>query len=143
MNSKIFIQGAIPGEFIATSIAKHQRKTTIGAHNIFLGQVRADQIEGREVIGIDYETYQDMAERIIQEIREYAIQKYQLTCLHIFHSIGKVRTGEICFFVMASSKSRAQVYAATEDVVDKVKEGVPIFGKEWVGEEDYYWKQNI
>ena len=42
-----FIQGAISAEFIGNSIAKHQSKTTIGAHNIFLGQVRGDEIDGK------------------------------------------------------------------------------------------------
>ena len=40
----VFVEGAITSEFIASSIAKHQTKTTIGAHNIFLGQVRADEV---------------------------------------------------------------------------------------------------
>ena len=33
----VFIQGAISSGFIQNSIAKHQSKTDIGAHNIFLG----------------------------------------------------------------------------------------------------------
>ena len=41
----IFKQGAIPATLVAESIAKHQVKTQIGGHSIFLGQVRADQIE--------------------------------------------------------------------------------------------------
>ncbi len=40
----VFQEGAISSEFIANSIQKHQSKTNIGAHNIFLGQVRADEI---------------------------------------------------------------------------------------------------
>ena len=43
----VFIEGPISSEFIGQSIAKHQSKTTIGAHNIFLGQVRADEIDGK------------------------------------------------------------------------------------------------
>ena len=41
----IFIQGAITTAFIAHSIQKHSSKTDIGAHSIFLGQVRKDLIE--------------------------------------------------------------------------------------------------
>ena len=44
-----FINGAIASEFIGNAIAKHQSKTTIGAHNIFLGQVRAVEIDGKKV----------------------------------------------------------------------------------------------
>lgn len=142
MKHKILIQGAIPTQMIADSIATHQQKTHIGAHNIFLGQVRADQIGSNPVTGIEYEAYPEMTEKTIAALREYAIEKYNLTCLHIYHSVGRVRAGEICFFVFVSASHRKQVYAATEDIVNKVKEDVPIFGKEWVAEQEFFWKQN-
>ena len=41
----VFVEGPITPEKIATSIAHHQVKTNIGAHDIFLGQVRADESE--------------------------------------------------------------------------------------------------
>ena len=46
----VFKEGAITSEFIGNSIQKHQSKITIGAHNIFLGQVRADVIENKTVV---------------------------------------------------------------------------------------------
>ena len=46
----IFVQGAIDPAFIGESIAKHQIKTDIGGHSIFLGQVRADAIEDRKSV---------------------------------------------------------------------------------------------
>ena len=46
---KVFMQGGIPAAFIGQSNAKHQSNTDIGAHNIYLGQVRADVIEGKSV----------------------------------------------------------------------------------------------
>ena len=57
----VFKQGAISSEFIADSIAKHQTKTSIGAHNIFLGQVRADVIENKTIKAIEYTAYEEMA----------------------------------------------------------------------------------
>ena len=39
---KVFVEGSISPQFIADSIAKHSTKTSIGAHDIFLGQVRND-----------------------------------------------------------------------------------------------------
>ena len=57
----IFIEGPISPEKIAQSIANHQHKTNIGAHDIFLGQVRADTLEGKEVKAINYTAYDEMA----------------------------------------------------------------------------------
>jgi molybdopterin synthase catalytic subunit len=137
-----FIQGAISAEFIGNSIAKHQSKTTIGAHNIFLGQVRADEIDGQKVTAIDYSAYEEMAEQSFYNIREAAFAKYELSCLHIYHSLGIVKTGEICLFVFVSAPRRKVVYEALEYLVEEVKEKVAIFGKEIVEDETYTWKKN-
>ena len=53
----IFVEGAIPASFISESIAEHSTRTDIGAHEIFLGQVRADAIDGRAVVAITYSAY--------------------------------------------------------------------------------------
>jgi len=139
---KTFLEGAISSEFIAESIAKHQSKHSIGAHNIFLGQVRGDAVDGKQVTAIEYTAYEAMANEKLHEIREAALEKFDLTCLHIYHSLGRVNVGEICIFVFVSAKRRKQVYEATEYLVNQVKEQVPIFGKEIFENEDHQWKVN-
>ena len=139
---KSFVQGAISAEFIGNSIAKHQSKTSIGAHNIFLGQVRADEIDGKIVSAIEYSAYEEMAEESFHEIRESAFEKYDLTCLHIYHSLGIVKTGEICLFVFVSAPRRKVVYDALNFLVEEIKEKVAIFGKEIFEDESYTWKKN-
>ena len=139
---KSFVQGAISAEFIGNSIAKHQSKTSIGAHNIFLGQVRADEIDGKTVSAIEYSAYEEMAEQSFHEIRESAFEKYDLTCLHIYHSLGTVKTGEICLFVFVSAPRRKVVYDALNFLVEEIKEKVAIFGKEIFEDESYTWKKN-
>lgn len=139
---KSFVEGAISAEFIGNSIAKHQSKTSIGAHNIFLGQVRADEIDGKTVSAIEYSAYEEMAEQSFHEIRESAFEKYDLTCLHIYHSLGTVKTGEICLFVFVSAPRRKVVYDALNFLVEEIKEKVAIFGKEIFEDESYTWKKN-
>ena len=137
-----FIQGPIPATFIGDSIAKHQSKTSIGAHQIFLGQVRADEMEGKKVIAIDYSAYETMAENSLHEIREAAFAKYELTCLHIYHSLGFVKAGEICLFVFVSAPRRKVTYQALEFLVEAIKEKAPIFGKEIFEDKTHTWKKN-
>ena len=139
---KSFVQGPISADFIGNSIAKHQTKTNIGAHNIFLGQVRADVIDGKTVIAIEYSAYEEMAEQSFHEIRETAFEKYDLTCLHIYHSLGHVKAGEICLFVFVSAPRRKVVYEAINFLVEEIKEKVAIFGKEILEDETYTWKKN-
>ena len=141
-NKSSFIKGQITSEFIGNSIAKHQSKTTIGAHNIFLGQVRADVIDGKAVTAIEYTAYEEMAEQSFHEIREAAFAKFDLSCLHIYHSLGTVKTGEICLFVFVSAPRRKVVYEALEFLVEAIKEKAPVFGKELFEDESYTWKKN-
>ena len=137
-----FKTGAISTEFIANSIAKHQSKTNIGAHDIFLGQVRADKVEGKTVKAIEYTAYEKMANEKLHEIRETAFKEFHLTCLHIYHSLGKVVVGEICLFVFVSSPHRHEVFEALHQIVEKIKKEVPIFGKELFKDDSYQWKVN-
>jgi len=138
----IFMEGAIPPSFIADSIAKHASKTGIGGHNIFLGQVRADDIEGKKVSAIEYTSNIEMALEKMHEIRESIFAKYEITCLHVHHSLGKVNAGEICLFVFTSSKHRKVAIDACTECVEKIKAELPIWGKELFEGEGYQWKVN-
>jgi len=138
----VFKSGPISSEFIGTSIAKHQSKTGIGAHNIFLGQVRADEVNGKKVAAIDYTAYEEMANKKFHEIREAAFEKFNLTCMHIYHSLGTVKSGEICLFVFVSSPRRTDIFKALEYVVEAIKAEVPVFGKEIFEDQSHQWKVN-
>jgi len=138
----VFMDGAISSQFIGESIAKHQSKTTIGAHNIFLGQVRADEVDGKQISAIDYTAHQEMANAKFFEIRETTFEKFNLTCMHIYHSLGEVKAGEICLFVFVSSPRRKEVFKALEYIVEEIKAKVPVFGKEIFEDESHQWKVN-
>jgi len=140
--NELFIDGPIAPEVIAESIAKHASKRDIGAHSIFLGQVRADEIDGKTVQAIEYTAYRTMAEIKIAEIRETVFAAYPLTCMHIYHSLGSVPTGAICLFVFTSSKHRKAAIAACDEVVERIKNELPIWGREIFDDESHHWKVN-
>ncbi len=138
----IFQEGPIAANFIAESIAKHATKTNIGGHNIFLGQVRADEIDGNKVAAIEYTSHVEMALEKMHEIREAIFAKYPLTCMHIHHSLGVVSAGEICLFVFTSSAHRKVAIEACAECVERIKAELPIWGKELFEGEGYQWKEN-
>lgn len=138
----IFVQGAVAAAFIADSIQKHSSKTDIGAHSIFLGQVRRDVIDGKAVTAIDYTAFEEMALEKMHEIREAIFAKYNLTCMHVYHSLGRVAIGEISLFVFTSSKHRKAAIAACEETVERLKAELPVWGKEIFEDESYQWKEN-
>jgi molybdopterin synthase catalytic subunit len=137
---KVLHQGAISPVFVADSVAKHSVKTNIGAHTIFLGQVRKDMIQGKEVLEIEYSAYEKMAELEFNTIREESFLKFDLTCLHVYHSIGIVKAGEISLFVFVSAVHRKQVFEACSFIVEAIKKRVPIWGKELLSNGGFQWK---
>jgi len=139
---KVFINGEILPEFISESIRKHSTKKEIGAHSIFLGQVRDDLINGKKVVAIEYSCYEEMALETFHEIRESAFAKFNLTCMHIYHSVGKVDAGKISLFVFTSSLHRKNAIDACSWLVEEIKAKAPVWGKEILEDESYVWKIN-
>ncbi len=138
----IFMQGAIPSSFIGESIEKHSSNNSIGGHSIFLGQVRADDIEEKKVTAILYTAHEEMALLKMSEIREDIFAKYPLTCMHVHHSLGNVNAGEICLFVFTSSAHRKPAIDACSECVERIKAELPIWGKEIFDDNEYQWKVN-
>ncbi|MCA0383869.1 MAG: molybdenum cofactor biosynthesis protein MoaE [Bacteroidetes bacterium] len=138
----IFTEGPIAPAFISDSIAKHSSNTSIGGHSIFLGQVRADVIDDKQVIAIEYTAYNELALEKMHQIREAIFSKYPLTCMHIHHSLGRVAVGEICLFVFTSSAHRRAAIDACNEIVERIKNELPIWGKEILEDASHQWKVN-
>lgn len=139
----IFVEGAIDPVFVGTSLAKHASRTDIGAHEIFLGQVRADKVDDRAVTAIEYTAYREMALERMIAIREEAFGKWPgMTCLHVYHSLGTIKAGDLCFMVFASAPHRRDARDVVAYVVDRIKAELPIFGREVVEGGGYVWKTN-
>ena len=138
----IFSQGPIPATFIAESIQKHSSQTAIGGHSIFLGQVRADKTEQGIVKAIEYTAFEEMALEKMHQIREDVFAKYPISCMHVHHSLGEVKAGEICLFVFSSSAHRKAAIDSCNEIVERIKAELPIWGKEIMENDSHQWKVN-
>lgn len=134
-----FILGPINPQFIAEQIAMHNKKHNIGAHSIFLGQVRADEVDNKKVTEIEYSEYEDMADKEIAKVRENAFAKWPLSCLHIYHSKGRIKVGEISLFIFVSAGHRAECIEAVHQIVEDLKHNVPIWKKEIMEDGSARW----
>ncbi len=139
----IFIEGPIIPSFIADRIGEHSHKKEIGGHSIFLGQVRADKADGKRIIAIEYSAYNEMALEKMHEIRESIFNKYPLSCMHVYHSLGRVEAGEICLFVFTSSAHRKPAIDACTETVERIKSELPVWGRELFEGAGYQWKENL
>jgi molybdopterin synthase catalytic subunit len=104
--------------------------------------VRADVIDGKTVTGIEYTAYTDMALEVMHKIRQDIFAQYDLTCMHVYHSLGFVKTGENSLFVFTSSKHRSPAIKSCEECVERIKKELPVWGKELFEDQSHVWKIN-
>jgi molybdopterin synthase catalytic subunit len=138
----IFVSEPIAPAFIADRIAAHSSKRGIGAHGIFLCQVRADTVGKQKVAKIEYTAYESVASQQMHRIREETFARYSLTCMHVYHSLGCVKVGEICLFIFTSAPHRRAAIDACDELVERIKTELPIWGKEVFEDETHQWKTN-
>ena len=62
--------------------------------------------------------------------------------MHIYHSLGEVKTGEICLFIFVSSPRRDAANDACRYILEAIKKEAPIFGKELFEDNTHKWKVN-
>jgi molybdopterin synthase catalytic subunit/molybdopterin converting factor small subunit len=110
-----------------------------GAIATFTGTVR-DRSRGRDVLHLDYEAFEEMAEQTMALLAAELKQRYSLCDVAIHHRVGRVEIGEPSVVIAVSAPHRADALAACRDAIDTLKETVPLWkkevyegGEEWVG----------
>ncbi len=106
------------------------REDRHGAVAIFLGTVRDHNI-GRKVLYLEYEAYPEMAVREMDRIRTRALERFDVDGMAIAHRTGRLEIGEASVAVVVVSAHRAAAMEACRCVIDKLKETVPIWKKEF------------
>ena len=105
------------------------RRHSNGAVVTFLGTTR-DNFEGKRVLTLEYEAYDAMAVKKLEEVRQELLAEFGLDDLAIGHRTGPVGLGEISLVVAVGSPHRKEAFHACHRAVDRIKEVVPIWKKE-------------
>ena len=104
MEEKYLITGPVTSGKISELVEKMGRKTDSGGHMIFLGQVRADEIDGKRVKAIEYSAYSEMVNVEAEKIKKTVLAEYaDVKSIIIVHSTGIVKAGEISLLVFVSA----------------------------------------
>jgi MoaE-MoaD fusion protein len=129
------VEGPIDAEAVAAEVADDRA----GATATFQGTVRS-QSRGRSVIALEYEAYSGMAEKVMAEIADEVKVRYELCSIAVTHRVGRVEIGETSVAIAVSARHRHDALAACRDVIDALKERVPLWkkelyegGEEWIG----------
>jgi molybdopterin synthase catalytic subunit len=122
---------------------KMSEKTDAGGHSVFIGQIRADVINGKKVKAIEYSAYEGMVKSEADKIKETIFSEFgDVRSIDIVHSIGVVKTGELSLFVLVSAGHRHQAMQACSKTVELIKEKLPVWKKEIFEDDSHTWKQN-
>ena len=110
-----------------------------GAVATFLGTTRL-QSRGRTVLHLEYDAYEGMAEKVMEEIANALKERYELCRIAITHRVGRVGIGETSVAIAVSAPHREHALAACKEAIDTLKVDVPLWkkevyegGEEWIG----------
>ncbi len=105
----------------------------------FTGAVR-DHSKGKRVTRLDYEAYGPMAQKKLAQIGDEARERWPGTQVSVIHRLGTLLPGDLAVVIAVSAPHRKEAFRACEYVIDRLKEDVPIWKKEfaedgevWVG----------
>jgi molybdopterin synthase catalytic subunit len=103
--------------------------TRTGAVVAFLGTVR-EFSRGKHIRKLQYEHYPGMAEKKLVELRDEALEKFDILDLRIIHRTGELRVNENIVLILASAEHRRDAFRACRWCIDELKRRVPIWKKE-------------
>ena len=111
-----------------------------GAIATFVGTTRA-RSRGREVIRLEYEAYEGMAEAEMERIAGELRERHDVIDVAIHHRVGPVEIGETSVVIAVSAPHRGAAFDACREAIDTLKQTVPLWkkelyvgGEEWIGQ---------
>ncbi len=112
------------------SLLDYVNDQSSGATVLFTGTVR-DHNQGDKVSKLHYETYYEMAEKILQEIENKVNSQWNINKFIAIHRTGTLKVGEVSVAVAVSSGHRKEAFEACKFGIDSIKDKVPIWKKEF------------
>jgi molybdopterin converting factor subunit 1 len=118
-----------------------------GAIVTFTGTVR-DHGRGQSVSALEYEAYAPAAEKMLLQVADEIRDRWGLERVAIIHRIGLLPVGEASVVIAISSAHRDEAFDACRYAIERLKEIVPIWKKEfysdgatWIGSEADYQRE--
>ena len=131
----------LSGEALSVDAAVAEvRDDGAGAIATFVGTTRAHS-RGRDVLHLDYEAYEGMAEQVMSDLADQLTRRHALCKVAIHHRVGHVDIGEMSVVIAVSAPHRAAALDACKEAIDELKVSVPLWkketyvgGEEWIGQ---------
>ncbi len=129
----------VPEPLDVAAALREVESADAGAIASFVGTVRRRSRE-RDVLHLDYEAYEEMAEEMLAQLGADLSERYGLTAVAIHHRLGRVEIGEPSVVIAVSAPHRAAALDACREAIETLKTSIPLWkketyegGEEWIG----------
>ena len=119
-------RGPIPTQDLANKLKAPED----GAVVVFEGIVR-NHSRGRKTLYLDYEAYEPMAVRRMEDVGREARQKFTIDRIGMIHRLGRLEIGETSVTIIVTSAHRRAAFEACQFAIERLKQIVPIWKKEY------------
>jgi len=122
-------------------IAASLQKPEDGAVVVFEGIVR-NHSNSKAVRFLEYDAYEPMALLKLEEIGVLAKKEFEIRDIAIVHRLGHMDIGECSTVIVVASAHRSPAFDACRFAIDKIKQIVPIWKKEFF-EDGAVWVEGV
>lgn len=112
-----------------------------GAITLFVGTVR-EMTKGKKTLQLEYQAYPAMAVKMLEQIAQEVSERWPEAIIAISHRVGRLTISDIAVVIAVSSPHRKMAYEANEYAIERIKQIVPIWKKEfwedgtaWIGDQ--------
>jgi len=105
---------------------------------IFHGVVR-DHADGKQVTRLDYEAHESLAHKEMKRVLEGVAAEHAGVRIAAVHRVGNLGVGDVAVCVAASAAHRDDAFTACRKAIDRIKETVPLWKKEWGPDGGAHW----
>lgn len=129
MDNKLFEITSEPVS--ADEVSRRVIDPAVGSVVTFIGVVRGNNL-GRQVCGLEYEAYPEMAEPILAQIGDEIRTRWPVEQVAIVHRVGHLQIGEVSVVIAIASAHRQGAFDAASYAIDRIKQVAPIWKKEYL-----------
>jgi molybdopterin synthase catalytic subunit len=108
-----------------------------GGLTVFVGTVR-DHSDGKAVNRLEYSAYVPMAEKQMAAIECEVRERWPVQNVICIHRIGMLEIGDVAVVTAVAAAHRDVAFAACRHAIDRIKELVPIWKKEYAADGTFW-----
>jgi len=128
---------------LISNAKKNNKFNEAGAIAVFIGVVRGETIDGKKVVNLKMEAYEEKANEVLTAISKELSEKPGIVDVQVHHLLGEFNVGEEVVYVSVAGSHREAVFSVLREAVERYKNEAPVFKKVRVadaeGAESEYW----